>query len=107
MAIAREIATFLTIARTDALLSGHETLTVIDGEHRTITSANQVLTLPADVSLAVLSAESCRRSETSVGVLFRRDGSSCGAVIRIARPGGQGLRIRVNWYTGHIEILSA
>lgn len=103
-AIAHEIATYLTETRTHALLSGRDSLTLIDSSRRTIVSGRQMLTLPNDVGLSVLSADTCARSGAAVGVVFRPDGSSCGAVIRIRR-GGDGYRIRVNWYTGHVEIL--
>jgi len=105
-AIATEIATFLKTSRTDALLSGRDTLTVIDRSRRTVVAGDHVLTLPADVDLSVLSAGSCRTSGSAVGIVFRADGTSCGAVVRISR-GARGFRIRVNWYTGHVAILRA
>ncbi|KQP93237.1 hypothetical protein ASF60_14930 [Methylobacterium sp. Leaf113] len=105
-AIAEEIATALRTARTDALVGGRETLTIVDSDRRMIRAGDQRLQLPPDITLSVLYAETCRRAGASVGVVFRPDGSSCGAVIRIAR-GSRGFRVRVNWYTGHVEILAA
>ena len=103
-AIAHEIATYLTETRTRALLSGRDSSTIIDSHRRTIGFGRQILTLPADVSLSLLSADSCAQAGGPVGIVFRPDGSSCGAVVSIWR-GEDGYRVRVNWYTGHVEVL--
>ena len=103
-AIAIETVTLLRTTRTAAIASGRDQFTAIDTGQRSIQTDRQILTLPGDVALSVLSADSCRTTGALVGIAFHADGSSCGAVIRLVRQ-GRGYRIRVDWTTGHIAVL--
>lgn len=103
LALAVDTASLLRAARTEALAAGRETTAVIDRRRRTVTAAGQSLTIPRDVDLAVLAADSCRADPDRVGLLFRADGTSCGGVVRYAK-GARAYRVRVNWATGHVAI---
>ncbi len=103
-AVMIETATLMRTARTTALASGRPAVTVVDRVGRTIRQGDRILTLPADLDLAVLAAETCQSNGATISVVFRPDGTSCGAVVRIAK-GNRAFRVRVNWATGHVSIL--
>jgi general secretion pathway protein H len=103
-ALALQASTVLRTARTNAIAGGRPVSAVIDGGRRTITAGTALLELPSDVDLSVISAGSCPGQDGRLGIEFRPDGTSCGAVIRVAR-GATAYRLRVNWATAHVAVI--
>lgn len=97
-------ATLLRNARTDAIARGSEARAEFDRRRRTIQSRKQVVAIPADVEVELLAGSRCETNGGRIQIVFRPDGSNCGGVFRFAH-GDHITRVRLNWLTGHIEIL--
>lgn len=102
-ALGMEISAAVRSARTDAVQLQTYQAAVFDAEARRITSRRHQVTLPADVRLDILSAEACVHGPASVAILFRPDGSSCGAVVSLAH-GIDRVRVLVNWFDGGVSL---
>jgi len=103
-AVTMEIAALFRRERLGAILTGRSRQVSLDSEHRVLTGdGGDAVTIPRDVELDVLSA-----SEPGSGgrmiVRFRPDGTSSGAVLRLAREKA-GYEIRINWHTGGVSIV--
>lgn len=101
--LARIVAT-LKDARSAAILQNRPVTAIFDARERTISAGNEVILLPRDLDVAVASGAACRSSGRRVEILFRGDGTNCGAVLRFAKDTNI-FRVRVNWLTGHVEIV--
>ncbi|WP_371425242.1 hypothetical protein [Tardiphaga sp.] len=97
-------ATLLRDARTSAIARGSEVYAVFDRRRRTIQTGKHVVSIPTDVEVGLLAGSRCEASGERIVIAFRADGSNCGGVFRFAR-GDRTSRVRLNWLTGHVEIL--
>jgi general secretion pathway protein H len=102
-ALGMEISATVRSARTDAVQLQADQAAVFDAGTRRFTSRRHQVTLPADVRLDILSAEACVHGPASVAILFRPDGSSCGAVVSLTH-GTDGVRVLVNWFDGGVSL---
>lgn len=102
-ALGMEISATVRSARTDAVQLQADQAAVFDAGGGRVTSRRHQVTLPADVRLDILSAESCVHGPASVAILFRPDGSSCGAVVSLAH-GSDRVRVLVNWFDGGVSL---
>jgi general secretion pathway protein H len=103
-ALVTEMATLLRQDRTRALRTGREVVAILDLGRRTLASGGAgTIAVPADVGLEVLSSGLCTVSARRFAILFRPDGTSCGAVVRIGREATR-YTLRVNWLTGAIGV---
>lgn len=105
LALASASAALLRDARTAAALAGRPVAARFDAARRRLTAGTQSVTIPGDVAFAIEAGGRCRDGAGEAAVLFRPDGSGCGAVLRFAR-GGRVLRTRVNWADGHVDVLA-
>jgi general secretion pathway protein H len=106
-ATALNIATLLRSDRTAASLIGVPTSTRIDLERRTLTSAKgRTVEVPADIALEVTTGASCMTSPRNFVIVFSPDGSSCGGVIVLKKP-GLSYAVRFNWLSGMIDVIHA
>lgn len=103
-ALAIGTSTLLRNARTDAIARGSEVRAEFDRRRRTIQTRKQVVVIPADIEVELLSGSRCEANGGRIQIIFRPDGSNCGGVFRFAH-GDRITRVRLNWLTGHIEIL--
>ena len=98
-------AALLRDARTAAMLAGHPVAAHFDAGRRRLTAGSAAAAIPADVGFSLTAGGNCRDGGGEAAVLFRPDGSGCGAVLRFAR-GARVLRARVNWADGHVDIVA-
>lgn len=104
LALASSTASLLRDARTAAIAGGKPVAARFDAARRQIVARNAAVTIPGDVAFSLTAGGNCRTGDGAAAVLFRPDGSGCGAVLRFAR-GAQVLRARVNWADGHVDIV--
>ncbi|WP_129220777.1 hypothetical protein [Lichenibacterium ramalinae] len=98
-------AALLRDARTAALVTGHPVAARFDAGRRRLTAGTAAVAIPGDVAFSLSAGGNCRDGGGEAAVLFRPDGSGCGAVLRFAR-GDRVLRARVNWADGHVDIVA-
>lgn len=91
-------------ARSAALAHATDSAATFDRRSRTLRAGAYEVAIPADVDLALTAGSGCGASRDTAAIVFRADGTSCGGVLRFAR-GGRAFRVRVNWVTGHVEIV--
>jgi len=103
-ATAMEIATVLRADRTSARRTGNPSATVLDLSSRTVSGGGRSLAVAPGFAFEVLTTAACRQAGNRFRIEFRPDGSSCGAVVRIA-AGGRAFRVRVNWLTGWVDVV--
>jgi general secretion pathway protein H len=103
-ALLANTAALLRDARTAAIAHAADTAATFDRRSRTLRTGEHRVAIPADVDLALTAGGRCGASRDAVDIVFRADGTSCGGILRFAR-GGQAFRVRVNWATGHVEIV--
>lgn len=101
-----EIASLLNADHNAAVRRRIDVATAVDARHRTLKSAatGQVLRIPDDVSVTLVSAMSCQHRRSDAAIMFLASGMSCGGAIILARA-GFGYEIRINWLTGGTEIV--
>jgi len=104
-ATAMEVATVLRGDRSRASRDGRPAVSLVDLDRRTVTSAGgRTVKIGAGFDVSVLTTGDCRQSDRRFRIEFRPDGSSCGAVVRLA-AGGRAFRVRVNWLTGWVDVV--
>ena len=103
---ALEIASLLKADRNAAIRLRSDIATRIDVQSRTLRSGarGEIVRVPDDVSVAFVSATTCRRQRSESAIVFLASGMSCGGAIVLTRFGG-GFEIRVAWLTGGVEIV--
>ena len=104
LALVSASVSLLRDARTAAMASGQPVAARFDAGRRRLTARDAAVTIPGDVAFSLTAGGNCRTGEGGAAVLFRPDGSGCGAVLRFAK-GPQVLRARVNWADGHVDIV--
>jgi general secretion pathway protein H len=104
---ALETAAILTADRNAAMRRRVRTSTWLDATTHTIRSgvSARVLQLPADVAFDALLARQCDGRAAGTTIDFFPAGTSCGGTIGLARVGA-GFQVRVNWFTGGVEVVS-
>jgi general secretion pathway protein H len=105
-AYALEIATVLTSDRNAAIRRHAAIATEIDALDRSVRAGASARTIrvPPDVQFDAALASRCNQREAGALIVFFASGMSCGGVIALTRLGA-GYQIRVNWFTGGVEIV--
>lgn len=105
-AYALEVAALLKADRHAAMRRRAEVATQIDAIHHAIRAGTRSRTvrLPADVRLDAVLATRCNGRAAGPTIRFFADGMSCGGVIAL-RGAGAGYEVRVNWFTGGVEVV--
>jgi general secretion pathway protein H len=106
-AYALQAAALLKADRNAAIRRQSDVVTVVDAEARAIRSGSSrnLIRIPRDVRFDALLPQTCRERASLSTISFFPNGTSCGGVIALTRP-GTGYEVRVNWLTGRIEIVS-
>lgn len=104
LALVSSSVSLLREARTAALAGGRPVAARFDAASRRLSSTASAVAVPADVALSVTSGGNCRLGEGESAILFRPDGTSCGAVLRFSK-GARVIRARVNWADGHVDVV--
>jgi general secretion pathway protein H len=105
-AYALEIATVLKTDRTAAIRRHAAIATEIDAMSRSVRSgaSTRTIQVPTDVQFDAALARRCNQRVAGSSIVFFASGMSCGGVIALTRL-GVGYQIRVNWFTGGVEIV--
>jgi general secretion pathway protein H len=101
----RQVASALRYARTQAVAKRREVALRFDVEQRTFinTDADKVHTLPGDLRLKLLTAESEIVSEDVGAIRFFADGSSTGGRVTLS-TGARAYEVDVSWLTGRVTV---
>jgi general secretion pathway protein H len=103
---ALQTAALLTADHNAARLQHSEVATTIDAPLRTIRSgaSGRVVRLPSDITVEAILAARCNNAPAGSTIRHFATGMSCGGVIALTRPGA-GFQVRVNWFTGGVEVV--
>lgn len=104
LALVSSSVSLLRDARTAAIVGGRPVAARFDEGRRRLSAGTGAVAIPPDVTFSLTAGGRCRTGEGGAEVLFRPDGSGCGAVLRFAK-GAKVLRARVNWVDGHIDVV--
>ena len=81
--------------------------TDVDASSRAVRSGatGQVVRVPDDVAFDALLPARCGHYRAGPSIQFFSTGMSCGGVISLTRSGVGGYEVRVNWFTGGVEVV--
>lgn len=104
---AREIASSLRYSRGRAISRATETEFNINVETNVyqISGKNKNYTIPGEIRLGLVTANSEITGQDSGTIRFFPDGSSTGGGVTL-ETGNRKRRVDVNWLTGHVEVLA-
>ncbi len=101
---AAEIASGLRLARSQAIADDRPVAFALDlAGHRYRVGAAAARSLPARLSIALLTVDGEKRSATAGEVRFNPDGSSTGGRITLA-DGPRQVAVGVDWLTGRVTV---
>lgn len=103
---ARELASELKLAQTQAIHSQRETVLSVDIDQHTFhrNGKRTHLNIPAEGYISLIIADSERQSDKSGSIRFYPDGSSTGGQVKLAYQ-QQLYLVDVHWLTGKVRIL--
>ncbi len=104
LALVASSVSLLRDARTAAIAGSRPVAARFDVARRRLSSGPNVLGIPGDVAFAFVAGGNCPAGNGDAEILFRPDGSNCGAVLRFTM-GPRGLRARVNWADGRVDVV--
>ncbi|TAL52774.1 MAG: type II secretion system protein GspH [Methylovulum sp.] len=104
-AVARDIVSALRYARGQALMDHQEITLSFDLEENSYTLSNRdkIYTIPDEISLTVVTAQSELTGQGQGNIRFYPDGSSTGGRVTLERDKAK-LQIDINWLTGACEL---
>lgn len=104
-AAARDIVSALRYARGLALMDHEETTVDFDLEENsyTVSHRDKIYTIPDEISLTVVTAQSELSGQGQGSIRFFADGSSTGGRVTLEREKAK-WQIDINWLTGQIEL---
>jgi len=104
-AAARDIVSALRYARGQALMDHQEIALSFDLEENSYTLSNRdkIYTVPDEISLTVVTAQSELTGQGQGNIRFYPDGSSTGGRVTLERDKAK-LQIDINWLTGACEL---
>ena len=105
-AVTLETAALLRRERVGAILGGRARRVSLDGDRRVLVGdSGDTVAIPPDVAVDLLGADAVWSGRLAV-VRFEPDGSSTGAVLKLSHQQAE-YEVRVNWYTGGVDIFAA
>lgn len=104
LALVSASASLLRDTRTSASATGETMAARYDAARRRLWSRDGAIAIPSDVAFSIETGGRCPAGDGRAAILFRSDGSNCGAVLRFSR-GLRTLRVRVNWADGHVDMV--
>jgi general secretion pathway protein H len=105
-AVTLDTVALLRRERMGAILGGRARRVALDGDRRMLVGdSGDAVAIPPDVAVDLLGADAVWSGRLAV-VRFDPDGSSTGAVLKLSRQQAE-YEIRVNWYTGGVDIVAA
>ena len=98
----REVITLLGSARHAAINEGRFQDVVVDPRNNQLSLDDTHRRLPAALDITVHSARELNRDGLGI-IRFYPEGGSSGGGVDIQRPGGDGVRISVDWLVGRVS----
>ena len=104
---ALDIAALLKSDRNAAIRTHSSVATTLNAQGRFVRSGANGggVQLPGDVGFDAILAQRCGERRVGSTIDFFPSGLSCGGTIALSRQ-GVGFQVRVNWFTGGVEIVS-
>jgi general secretion pathway protein H len=101
-----QMATLLKEDRNAAVTQRATVTTRVETASRSIRSgaSGRTIRIPSDVVMEAALASRCANRVAGKSIEFFPSGMSCGGTVFLSRP-GIALEIRVNWFTGTIEVV--
>jgi general secretion pathway protein H len=101
-----QTATLLKEDRDAAVAQRATVTTRVETASRSIRSgaSGRTIRIPSDVIMDATLASRCANRAAGKSIEFFASGMSCGGTVFLSRP-GIALEIRVNWFTGAVEIV--
>jgi general secretion pathway protein H len=101
-----QMATLLKEDRNAAVMQRATVTTRVETASRSIRSgaSGRTIRIPSDVVMEAALASRCANRVAGKSIEFFPSGMSCGGTVFLSRP-GIALEIRVNWFTGTIEVV--
>jgi general secretion pathway protein H len=101
-----QTATLLKEDRNAAVAQRATVTTRVETASRSIRSgaSGRTIRIPSDVIMDATLASRCANRAAGKSIEFFASGMSCGGTVFLSRP-GIALEIRVNWFTGAVEVV--
>jgi len=101
-----QTATLLKEDRNAAVAQRATVVTRVETSSRSIRSgaSGRTIRIPSDVIMDATLASRCANRVAGKSIEFFPSGMSCGGTVFLSRP-GIALEIRVNWFTGTVEVV--
>ena len=101
---AAELASGLRLARSEAIVSNRSVMFDVDViSHRYRVGKGKIHSLPAHLTIELLTIAGEKRQEGAGDILFNPDGSSSGGRIALA-DGQRSIAVGVDWLTGRVSV---
>jgi general secretion pathway protein H len=103
---ALQTAALLKEDRNAAVARRATVVTRVETASRSIISgaSGRTIRIPSDVVMEAALASRCANRVAGKSIEFFASGMSCGGTVLLSRP-GVALEIRVNWFTGSVEVV--
>ena len=100
----RAALTDMRAARQQAMAEGVETRFAVDLQARTFgVTGSPVHAVPEPLTMRAVMAGQEAGAGEQMSIRFLPRGGASGGSLDIIRPSGQGVRLRVDWFTGRVE----
>lgn len=101
--VVRGVVTEMRAARQQAVLTGRDTTFVVDLENKQYGSqGSKPRTIPPDIELRAIVSESEAKG-AQFAIRFLPSGGASGGSVDVLRSSGDGVRLRVDWFSGRVE----
>ena len=101
--VVRGVVTEMRAARQQAVLTGRDATFVVDLENKQYSSqGSKPRTIPPDIELRAIVSESEAKG-AQFAIRFLPSGGASGGSVDVLRSSGDGVRLRVDWFSGRVE----
>ena len=101
--VVRGVVTEMRAARQQAVLTGRDATSVVDLENKQYGSqGSKPRTIPPDIELRAIVSESEAKG-AQFAIRFLPSGGASGGSVDVLRSSGDGVRLRVDWFSGRVE----
>lgn len=101
--VVRGVVTEMRAARQQAVLTGRDATFVVDLENKQYGSqGSKPRNIPPDIELRAIVSESEAKG-AQFAIRFLPSGGASGGSVDVLRSSGDGVRLRVDWFSGRVE----
>jgi len=101
--VVRGVVTDMRAARQQAVLTGRDAIFAVDLEHSQYgVEGGKPRSIPSEVELRAIVADSEARG-AYFAIRFLPSGGASGGSVDVLRHSGDGVRLRVDWFSGRVE----